>query len=117
MIFLIPVVFWRVFFFVACVGCVFTAERRFFSESSALYIRGQELRTLTIRVHNSLTTHGNSSTLKFDNFSEFQNVIKDSLPASYDALRMKTESCVTHPLTKDIFKNTLEILKLLKFAL
>ena len=80
--FLIPVVFWLVFF-LSLVSLVSLLQKDdFFSESSALYIRGQELRTLTIRVHNSLTTHGNSSTLKFDNFSEFQNVIKDSPPAS-----------------------------------
>ena len=30
------------------------------------------------RAHNSLSVHGNSWTLKFDNFSLFQNVINDS---------------------------------------
>ena len=30
------------------------------------------------QVHNSLTVHDNSWTLKFDNFSEFQNFISDS---------------------------------------
>ena len=41
-------------------------------------ITGHELDTLCIGVHNSLTVHDNSWALKFDNFSEFQNVIGDS---------------------------------------
>ena len=46
-------------------------------------IGGQELGTLSIRVHNSLAVHDNSWVLKFDSFSEFQNVISDSpLPQS-----------------------------------
>ena len=30
------------------------------------------------QVQNSLTVHDNSSTLKFDKFSDFQNIISDS---------------------------------------
>ena len=33
------------------------------------------------QVHNSLTVHDNSWNLKFDNFSEFQNVISDNPPS------------------------------------
>ena len=43
---------------------------------------GYELGTLSMQVHNLLTVHNNSWALKFDNFSEFQNVIKDSPPPS-----------------------------------
>ena len=32
------------------------------------------------QVHDSLTVHDNSRTLKFDNFSEFQNAISDNPP-------------------------------------
>ena len=56
-------------------------------------IAGRELGTLSIRVHNSLTVHANLWALKFDNFSEFQNVISDSLHPTpehyYDVLRTK----------------------------
>ena len=41
---------------------------------------GQELGTLSIRVFNSLAVHDNSGALKFDYFSELQNVISDSSP-------------------------------------
>ena len=46
------------------------------------------------QVHNSLTVHDNLWTLKFDNFSEFHNVINDSSPSPerhYDALRTKID--------------------------
>ena len=43
-----------------------------------LAIGGHELVTLSIRVHNSLTVHDNLWALKFDNFSEFQNVMSDT---------------------------------------
>ena len=49
-----------------------------------LYIRaiaGHELGTLSMRVHDSLKIHDNSWALKFHNFSEFQNVIKDCPPS------------------------------------
>ena len=45
-------------------------------------IGGHELETLSIRVPNFLTVHDNSWALKFDNFSEFRNVISDSPPPS-----------------------------------
>ena len=35
------------------------------------------------KVQNSLTVHGNSRTLKFDNFSEFRSVISDSQESDY----------------------------------
>ena len=49
------------------------------------------------QVHNSLTADDNLWTLKFDNFSEFQNFISDGTPTSthptrqrhYDALQTK----------------------------
>ena len=43
-------------------------------------IGGHELGTLSIRVHNSLTVHYNLWALKFDNFSEFQNVKRPPHP-------------------------------------
>ena len=57
-------------------------------------IAGQELGTLNKRVHNSLTFHDNSWALRFDNFSEFQNIISDGLfpptpQGHYDVLRTK----------------------------
>ena len=53
-----------------------TAEGWFFQRFhlSIWVIVVHELGTLSIRVHNSLKVHGNSWDLKFDNFSEFQNV-------------------------------------------
>ena len=50
------------------------------------------------QVLNSLTVHDNSWTLKFDNFSEFKNVISDSLSSPkrhYDALRTKIDMWLT----------------------
>ena len=41
-------------------------------------IGGHKLGTLSIRVHNSLTVHDNLWALKFDNFSEFQNIASES---------------------------------------
>ena len=67
-----------------------TAEGWFFQRVHLCIwaIGGYELGTLSIRVHNSLKVHDNSWALKFDNFSEFQNVIGDSpslsLPPSID---------------------------------
>ena len=66
-------------------------------------IAGRELGTLSIRVHNSLTVHANLWALKFDNFSEFQNVISDSPPPPptpipqrhYDVLRTKIVKWLT----------------------
>ena len=52
------------------------------------------------QIYNSLTVHDNSWTLKFDNFSEFQNVISDSSPTPppelhYDELRAKINMWLT----------------------
>ena len=50
------------------------------------------------QVHNSLTVDDNSWTLKFDNFSELQNVITDNPPTSqrhYHALRTKIDMWLT----------------------
>ena len=51
------------------------------------------------QIHNSLAVDDNSRALKFDNFSEFQNVISDSLPPPpqrpYDALRTKIDMRLT----------------------
>ena len=72
------------FFAFCCCFCFFldpeTVEGRFF-QRVYLYrwvIAGDELSTLSKRIHNSLTVYDNSWALKFDNFSEFQNVISDS---------------------------------------
>ena len=54
-------------------------KRIIFSESSAVFMGCS--RTWTKQVQNSLTVHDNSWTLKFHNFSEFQNVINVSPPA------------------------------------
>ena len=43
-------------------------------------IGGDELGAISIRVHNSLKVHDNSWALRFDDFSEFQNVISDNPP-------------------------------------
>ena len=71
-----------------------TIERWFFQiVHLCLWVTaGHELGTLSIRIHNSLIVYGNSQDLKFDTFSEFQNVISDSIPPPhpqrhYDALR------------------------------
>ena len=59
-----------------------TTEGLFF-QRVRLYIwdiAGHELGTLSIRVDDSATVHDNSWALKLDNFSEFQNVINNSLP-------------------------------------
>ena len=64
------------------------------------------------QVLNSLTVHDNSRTFKFDNFSEFKNVISDSLSAPkrhYDALRTKIDICDS-PLRTPILKNIFELL-------
>ena len=81
LIFLISVVLSLVF---AVVVVVFFFEAReykriIFSESSAVFMGCS--RTWTKQVQNSLTVHDNSWTLKFHNFSEFQNVINVSPPA------------------------------------
>ena len=47
------------------------------------------------QVHNSLTVNDNSWTLKFDNFSEFQNVISDS----------QMSVIMTHCVQKSIWLN------------
>ena len=53
------------------------------------------------QVHNSSTVHDNLETLKFDNFSEFQNVIKDNPPppppTSLSCIAYENRF-VTHPL-------------------
>ena len=47
--------------------------------------------------------HGNSWTLKFDNFSKFQYVIRDTPSLTperhYDALRTKKDMCLTPKAT------------------
>ena len=80
-----------------------TTEVWFF-QSVHLYvwaIAGHEPGTLSIQLHNSMTVHDNSWALKFDNFSEFQNVISDRPPSPaspspshkrhYNALRTKID--------------------------
>ena len=68
-------------------------------------IAGHELGTLSIRAHNSLTVYEHTWALKFDDFSEFQNVISDNpqppqpptfLPQRhFDALRTKIDMWLT----------------------
>ena len=80
-----------------------TTERWFFQRVH-LYIWAiawHKLGTLSIRVHSAMTVHDHSWALKFDNFSEFQNVI-GAAPLSpshslrhYDALRMKIDMWCT----------------------
>ena len=82
LIFLISVVLLLVFVVVVVVVVVFEAreyKRIIFSESSAVFMGCS--RTWTKQVQNSLTVHDNSRTLKFHNFSEFQNVINVNPPA------------------------------------
>ena len=67
------------------------------------------------QVHNSLTVHDNSWTLKFYNFSDFQDVISDSahptptLEGHYEALCTKTDKwltpflCVSRHLFERVF--------------
>ena len=58
-------------------------------------IGGQKLGILSIQVHSSLLELWNSWALKFDNFSEFQNVISDAHHSHYDALRTKIDMWLT----------------------
>ena len=65
-----------------CILKLKTAEGWFFKRVRLCMwaIGRQQLGTLSIPVHNSLIVHHSSWALKFDNFSEFQNVISDSPP-------------------------------------
>ena len=102
MIFLVSVVLSLAYF--SCRLCFILelkAERGSFFQRFHLYIwaiGGHELGILSIRVHNSLTVQDNSWALKFDNFSEFRNVISDSTPnpqRHYGALRTKIDMWLT----------------------
>ena len=71
-------------------------RRMIYSESSPVYMgctAGHKLGTLSIQIFNSLIVYDNPGTLKFDNFSEFQNVISDSPTPwrHYDTLRTKID--------------------------
>ena len=51
------------------------------------------------QIYNSFTFYGNSSTLKFDDFSEFQNIISDSnLPANVIMKHCARKSICDSPL-------------------
>ena len=72
------------FMFVFCFFGTRDCRRIVFFQRVYLYkwvIAGHKLGTLSKQIHNSLTVYDNSSALKSDNFSEFQNVISNS-PAS-----------------------------------
>ena len=72
---------------------------------------------MTKQIHNSLAVDDNSRALKFDNFSEFQNVISDSSPPLplprpqpqryYDALRTKIDMWLStkRKVIEDYWKN------------
>ena len=77
LIFLIPLSCCFYFFILFFVFLQLKTTKGWFFQRVRLYIwaiERYELSTLSIRVHNSLTVHDNSWSLKFDNFSEFQNV-------------------------------------------
>ena len=74
---------------------------------------GYELGTLSMQVHNLLTVHNNSWALKFDNFSEFQNVIKDSPPplnpqCYYDTLCTNIDIWLTPNKVRDVFRTVIK---------
>ena len=95
-----------VFFSFCRLCCILELKtgERWFVQRVHLYvwaIRRHELGTLSIRVHNSLTVHENSCTLKFDNFSKFQNFISDSpstFQRHYDTSRTKIDMRLTPKL-------------------
>ena len=65
-------------------------------------IAGHELGTLSIRLHNSLTAYDNLWALKFDNFSEFLNIISESPSPTPSVIMMLCvrKSICDSPLSK-----------------
>ena len=117
LIFLISIVLSLVFFLfcfvLLCFVFLFFGAKYYrgmiFSESSIMYtwaIAGNELGTLNIQVHNLLTVYDNLWALKFDNFSESENVISDNplTPSVIMALCVRKSICDS-PSTASIFNN------------
>ena len=105
----------RVWVFFCCLSFILelkTEEGWFFQRVDLCIwaIGGHELGTLSIPVHNSLTVYDNSWALKFDNFSEFQNVISDRPPPRASLWRFAYENrYVSHVLSYQRFNRNLPI--------
>ena len=60
------------------------------------------------QIYNPLTVHDSSWTLKFDNFSEFQNVISDSTTPTHPPLSSSASVLMMHWVRKSICYSSLK---------